>query len=127
MVEMEVPYPAPIRHDPDLPDTTRRDATRRGPARSQIRTNPTQRDVLAGLNTVACPNDVAGSSPTSVLADTAIQFPMETTVASGTPAVRPAMEQAAKSKVKTGQKEEQDEEGEVDEEEGYEILSMDDF
>jgi len=93
---------------------------------------PFQRDVLAGLSTAACPSDVAGSSPTSVLADMAIQFPDETSVPLSNTPVRPAMEEAAKtvmgqSAVKTGQEDGQDEQGDEEEDEGYEILSMDDF
>ena len=90
--------------------------------------------MLAGLSTAACPSDVAGSSPTSVLADMAIQFPDETSVPLSNTPVRPAMEEAVKtvtgqrqSAVKTGQEDGQDDQGDEEEEEGYEILSMDDF
>ena len=64
----------------------------------------------------------------------AIQFPDETSVPLSNIPVRPAMEEAVKtvtgqrqSAVKTGQGDGQDDQGDEEEEEGYEILSMDDF
>ena len=101
------------------------------PNHTTIRIRVPQREVLAGLSMAASPVDVtmAGSSPTSVLADMAIQFPGGPSTDPRRDATEGQNNAQTKERVQMEREEEQEqpkEDGTGLDEEDFEIVSFED-